>query len=78
MALPAVAEELPNGDVLYHAIAEFERPDGRTIEGEGITPDATVRLEQSAFRDSRDPDIRRAVELLIDQQHADRRDQDEE
>jgi carboxyl-terminal processing protease len=64
MALPAVAEELPNGDILYHAIAEFELPDGRTIEGLGVAPDAIVPLEPTAFATSCDPDVRTAVELM--------------
>ena len=62
MALPAVAESLPNGDILYHAIAEFELPDGRSVEGVGISPDLTVSLDQESFASSRDPDIQTAVE----------------
>ena len=65
MALPAVAEELPNGDILYHAIAEFTLPDGATIEGIGISPDVDVDLKPEAFEGSRDPDLRAAVELLL-------------
>ena len=65
MALPAVAEELPNGDILYHAIAEFTLPDGATIEGIGISPDVDVDLKPEAFEGSRDPDPRAAVELLL-------------
>lgn len=64
MALPAVAEALPNGDILYHAIAEFELPDGSSVEGIGITPDRAVDLDPAAFTDSRDPDIGTAVEWL--------------
>ena len=62
MALPAVAESLPNGDILYHAIAEFELPDGRSVEGVGISPDLTVSLDRDSFAGSRDPDIQTAVE----------------
>ena len=65
MALPAVAEELPNGDILYHAIAEFTLPDGATIEGIGVSPDLPVTLTPASFEGSRDPDVRAAVELLI-------------
>jgi len=65
MALPAVAEELPNGDILYHAIAEFTLPDGATVEGIGISPDLDVVLNRDAFEGSRDPDLRAAVELLL-------------
>ena len=62
MALPAVAESLPNGDILYHAIADFQLPDGRSVEGVGISPDHEVPLEQESFAGSRDPDIQTAVE----------------
>jgi carboxyl-terminal processing protease len=70
MALPAVAESLPNGDILYHAIAEFELPDGRSVEGVGISPDHEVSLEQESFAGSRDPDIQTAVEWTTRSQAA--------
>ncbi len=62
LALPAVAEELPNGDILYHAIAEFELPSGHPIEGVGVSPDLPVTLDPASFSRSSDPDIRAAVE----------------
>jgi carboxyl-terminal processing protease len=38
-ALPAVLDELPNGDVFLHAIADFRLPSGGALEAEGVRPD---------------------------------------
>ena len=42
-ALPSVPERLPNGDILYHAIADFLSPTGRPLEGDGVTPDVVTK-----------------------------------
>jgi len=47
MALPAQAKELPNGDVLLHAVADFVTPKGTRIEGRGVTPDESVALSRA-------------------------------
>jgi carboxyl-terminal processing protease len=60
-ALPAVAGRLPNGDILYHAIANFVGPSGRSMEGDGVIPDERVVPERSALLQGRDPAIDRAV-----------------
>jgi carboxyl-terminal processing protease len=60
-ALPAVAGRLPNGDILYHAIADFAGPSGRSMEGEGVTPDERIVPERSALLAGRDPAVDRAV-----------------
>jgi carboxyl-terminal processing protease len=60
-ALPAVAERLPNGDVLYHAIADFRSPGGRALEGDGVTPDELVPATRAALAAGRDPALDRAV-----------------
>jgi carboxyl-terminal processing protease len=39
MALPAQAIELPNGDVLMHAVADFVTSKGTRMEGRGVIPD---------------------------------------
>jgi carboxyl-terminal processing protease len=38
-ALPAVVVDLPNGDRLMHAVADFTGPDGSRLEGSGVRPD---------------------------------------
>jgi carboxyl-terminal processing protease len=67
--LPAVMRRLPNGDVLYHAIADFIAPDGTRLEGRGVLPDDDVALTRDALLAGRDPQmdaalawIRRTVE----------------
>lgn len=60
-ALPSVAEELPNGDVLYHAIANFLSPTGQPIEGAGVRPDVEVPLSRAALLSGRDPALEAAV-----------------
>ncbi len=60
-ALPAVAERLPNGDILYHAIADFLSPSGARMEGDGVTPDLPVRLTTEALRAGHDPALDAAL-----------------
>jgi carboxyl-terminal processing protease len=60
-ALPAVAERLPNGDILYHAIADFRGPSGRSMEGDGVMPDEVVRPARAALLRGEDPALDRAA-----------------
>jgi len=60
-ALPAVAGRLPNGDILYHAIANFVGPSGRSMEGDGVIPDERVVPDRSGLLQGRDPAVDRAV-----------------
>lgn len=46
-ALPAWMVELPSGDVLVHAFADFRAPDGSRIEGRGVIPDVVLPLRRS-------------------------------
>jgi carboxyl-terminal processing protease len=54
-ALPSVPERLPNGDILYHAIANFVSPTGKAIEGDGVKPDVVTPLTRKALLDGKDP-----------------------
>ena len=49
MALPAQAKELPNGDVLLHAVADFVTPKGTRLEGHGVVPDEAVAPTRDAL-----------------------------
>ncbi len=60
-ALPSVPERLPNGDILYHAIADFLSPTGKQIEGEGVRPDRAVPLTRAALLSGRDPALDAAI-----------------
>jgi carboxyl-terminal processing protease len=61
-ALPALMVRLPNGDVLYHAVANLTDPEGRRIEGSGVSPDVPVARTRGDLLAGRD----RALEAAID------------
>ncbi len=66
MALPAHAVELPNGDVLMHAIANFTRSDGTVLEGIGVIPDDAVTVDLASIQASTsgDPVLDAACEWI--------------
>ena len=61
MALPAMAIDLPNGDVFYCATASFKLPSGTNVEGLGITPDLVIDLAHNEATFKNDPDLSAAV-----------------
>lgn len=63
-ALPAVSDRLPNGDLLYHAVADFTTPKGRRLEGNGVTPDEIVPLRIEALRAGKDEPLAKALEWM--------------
>ncbi len=63
-ALPSVPERLPNGDVLYHAIADFVSPSGKQVEGAGVVPDVATPLSRKALASGRDPAMEAAVQWI--------------
>lgn len=63
-ALPSVPERLPNGDVLYHAIADFVSPSGKQVEGEGVIPNVPTPLTRKALSSGRDPAMEAAVQWI--------------
>ena len=64
MALPAVAIDLPNGDIFYYAIASFTLPSGAVIEGVGVTPQIPVEMTPEEFTESKDPDLAASIKAL--------------
>jgi carboxyl-terminal processing protease len=63
-ALPALSDRLPNGDLLYHAVADFKTPKGRRIEGNGVVPDEVVPLRIEALRAGRDEPLEAALRWM--------------
>lgn len=59
--LPAVMDRLPNRDVLYHAIGDFETADGVRLEGRGVYPDEPVALDRAALLAGTDPVLEAAL-----------------
>ncbi len=60
-ALPSVPERLPNGDILYHAIANFVGPTGKPVEGDGVIPNHLVPIERKALLRGKDPALDAAI-----------------
>ena len=63
-ALPAIAERLPNGDLLYHAVADFHTPKGRRLETNGVEPDELIPLRIEALRAGRDEPLEAALRWM--------------
>ncbi len=65
--LPATMDRLPNGDVLYHAFAEFVTADGVTLEGRGVIPDEPVELTREELLAGADPVLEAAIRWIAEQ-----------
>lgn len=63
-ALPAVSDRLPNGDLLYHPVADFVTGKGRRLEGNGVVPDEDVPLRLEALRAGRDEVLSAALRWM--------------
>ncbi len=63
-ALPSAIDQLPNGDALQHAMADYISEGGQTLEGVGVIPDAEVRLTREALLSGRDPVLDAAIEWI--------------
>jgi carboxyl-terminal processing protease len=59
--LPAVITELPSGDRLMHAVADFIGPDGIRLEGRGVLPDIEVPLSRASLLEGGDPVLEAAL-----------------
>ena len=65
--LPARTTELPNGDVLLHAIADFVTADGTRLEGPGVIPDEHVPLRREDLLAGDDPQLEAALRWIAAQ-----------
>lgn len=63
-ALPAVYDKLPNGDALYHPVADFVTGKGVRFEGRGVVPDESVPLDRRALLSGKDPVLERAIQWI--------------
>jgi carboxyl-terminal processing protease len=68
--LPATMDRLPNGDVLYHAFAEFVTADGVTLEGRGVIPDEPVELTREELTAGVDPVLEAAMRWIAEERNA--------
>lgn len=63
-ALPALMDDLPNGDVLLHAIADYRLPDGRQLEASGVRPDSPRAYTRADYAREGDPVLADAVRWI--------------
>lgn len=69
--LPALMDRLPNGDVLYHAFADFVTATGELLEGRGVLPDEPVAVTRDDLLAGRDPVLEAAMRWIVAQvQHS--------
>lgn len=66
-ALPAQLTRLPNGDVLYHAVADFTTPTGARLEKLGVVPDEPVPLRRADLLVGRDAALEAALRWIAAQ-----------
>ena len=64
--LPATMDRLPNGDVLYHAFAEFTTAEGVTLEARGVVPDERVPLTRDDLLSGRDAALEAALRWIAE------------
>jgi carboxyl-terminal processing protease len=63
-ALPSVIEKLPNGDGFQYAIANYVSKGGKTLEGNGVTPDVEIAPDPNALRQGRDVVLEAALQWI--------------
>jgi carboxyl-terminal processing protease len=63
-ALPSVIERLPNGDGFQYAIANYISESGKTLEGNGVTPDVEIAPDPDALRNGRDVVLEAALKWI--------------
>ena len=64
MALPAAMSRLPSGDVLMHAIADYESSDGARLEYHGVPADEPVPVTREDLLGGVDAPLRAAAEWI--------------
>lgn len=64
--LPALWDPLPNGDVLYHAIADYRTPSGAMLEGVGVVPDVPLTPTIDELTAGDDPVLEAALSWIAD------------
>jgi len=57
-------KEFSNGSALKLTIARWLTPDGRQIDGDGIAPDVKVELTEDDYNNDKDPQLKKALEIL--------------
>ena len=56
--------DLKDGTCLKLTVSEYFTPNGRTIHGEGVTPDVEVKYEADAEHPDKDNQLEKAMEVI--------------
>lgn len=56
--------ELSDGSAVYISIARWYTPNGRQIEGNGLTPDIVVEMTEQDIEEGKDPQFDKAIEYI--------------
>jgi carboxyl-terminal processing protease len=59
--------QLSDGSAIYITIGRWYTPNGRQIEGNGLTPDIVVERTQQDIEQGKDPQLDRAIEYIKSQ-----------
>jgi len=59
--------QLSDGSAIYITIGRWETPDGRLIEGQGLSPDIEVGLTDEDIQQGKDPQLDKAIEYIKSQ-----------
>jgi carboxyl-terminal processing protease len=63
-SLPSISVGLATGATLLYPIANFKTASGKLLEGYGVTPDQTVRLDRPSLLKGEDPQLAAALSLI--------------
>ena len=66
----ATTIDLLDGSLLQVVVFGFQLPDGRTLEGVGVTPDVIVEDDWLSYPESEDPFIAAALDVLASESEA--------
>ncbi|MBV9925226.1 MAG: hypothetical protein JOZ96_09450 [Acidobacteria bacterium] len=62
-ALPSIFTRLPTGATFQFAFADFKTPKGVRVEGRGVIPDVSLRLDRRSLLAGRDPQLEAALRV---------------
>jgi carboxyl-terminal processing protease len=66
-SLPSVIEELPSGDRLQYAIADYVAANGERLEGVGVPPHVRVLPDRRSLSEGLDPIEQAALDWIVKQ-----------
>ncbi|NQZ57789.1 MAG: hypothetical protein HRT88_10055 [Lentisphaeraceae bacterium] len=67
MALPSIMVSLRDGSLFQYPIADFKTASGKSLEGNGVTPDIKVEHSLESLLAGRDVFIEEAINFIQEQ-----------